>query len=364
MYWETTIHLQRNFFSEVEKTLAEHEEITASTFLYSTGVHALRLKNQHGELILLPFQGQQIWHTQFFNRPLTMRSMFTQPYPTTNYLRTYGGFLLHCGATAMGVPTSKDTHPLHGELPNAPYQTAQLIIGQDKQGAYMALTGSYQHTVAFSYNYIATPVIKLYAQATTMSISMIIDNLKQSAMDLMYLAHVNFRPIDHGQLIYSAPCTPEQVRVRSSIPAHISPPDGYRDFLTQLEANPAQHNILKPDMAFDPEVVFYINYKTDEAGWAYSMQQHPDGSADLISHRPNQLNHGVRWISRTADQDALGLLLPATAQPEGYTAEKAKGNLKTIPAGGQFHCQMEVGALSPDKAKAMSSKISQILADN
>ena len=80
-------------------------------------------------------------------------------------------------------------------------------------------------------------------------------------------------------------------------------------------------------MAFDPEVVFYVDYLAGEDGWARTMQVHPDGSADVISHRPSQLDHGVRWISRTPDQDALGMCLPATAEPEGYHVEKAKGNV-------------------------------------
>jgi hypothetical protein len=160
--------------------------------------------------------------------------------------------------------------------------------------------------------------------------------------------------------VYSAPCDPDHVRVRSSIPSHISPPEGYREFLAQLETNPEKHNLLTPDLAFDPEVVFFIDYLADEAGWAHSMQVHPDGSADFISHRPSELDHGVRWISRTADQEALGLLLPATAEPEGYTAEKEKGNIKVLPPGGEFKFSLEAGALNPVEAKALEIKINQI----
>jgi hypothetical protein len=357
---ETIINLHPYFFSEAEKALAEYDGLTASLFRYSTGVCGLRLTNGLGQMTLLPFQGQQIWQLEFYGRPLTMKSMFNEPYPTTMYLQTYGGFLLHCGATAMGVPTAQDTHPLHGELPNAPYQTAQLLVGRDQRGAYMGLTGSYQYTVAFSHNYIARPLVKLYADSSRVPISMDIQNLKRSPMELMYLAHVNFRPVDNGRLVYSAPCDPQHVRVRSSIPSHISPPAGYREFLAELEARPNKHNLLAPELAFDPEVVFFIDYQADEAGWAHSLQIHPDGSADFISHRPDQLDHGVRWISRTPDQDALGLVLPATAEPEGYSAEKAKGNIKHLPPGGLFHFDLEVGALRPDEVTEMEARIAQI----
>ena len=361
MSWETIINLHRHFFTDAEKVLAEYEGLTASTFLYQTGVPGLRLVNDLGQMTLLPFQGQQIWHLEFYDRTLTMHSMFTDPNPTQEYLHTYGGFLLHCGATAMGVPTAQDNHVVHGELPNAPYQTAQLVIGHDERGAYIGLTGTYQYTVAFSHNYVARPLVKIYAGSSRVPISMTVENLKRTEMELMYLAHVNFRPVDHGQLVYSAPCDPEHVRIRSSIPSHISPPAGYREFLTELEANPKKHNLLKPDLAFDPEVVFFIDYLTDADGWAHSLQIHPDGGADFISHRPDELDHGIRWISRTADQDALGLILPATAEPEGYSAEKAKGNIKTIPPGAKFSCHFEVGALPADEASTMVSKVESIL---
>ncbi len=360
MTTETIIHLYPSFFGDAERGLAQSGELTATAFRFPSGVAALRLSNRVGSIVVLPFQGQQIWDAQFHGRTLTMRSMFDQPYPTTEYLRTYGGFLLHCGMTAMGVPAAGDTHALHGELPNAHYQKAWLLAGEDERGAYLAVGGEYRHTVAFATNYVARPLVKLYAGSSRLAVSLTVHNLKQTPMDLMYLAHANFRPVDHGQLVYSAPCTPQHVRVRNSIPSHVRPAPGYREFLAALAAEPEKHNVLAPGLAFDPEVVFFIDYLADAAGWAHSMQLHPDGSADFISHRPGQLDHGVRWISRTPDQDALGLLLPATAEPEGYTAEKAKGNVKTLPGGAQWRCDMEMGALTPAEAQAMAAEIERI----
>src|SRR5690606_3426413 len=105
-----------------------------------------------------------------------------------------------------------------------------------------------------------------------------------------------------------------------------------------------------------------IDYLADSEGWAHTMQLYPDGSADYIRHRPAQLDKGVRWICRTPDQDALGMVLPATAEPEGYHAEKAKGNIKIIPAGGSYFCEMEAGVLLPDEAQQMAKHIEQIVA--
>jgi hypothetical protein len=358
---ETKIHLRPVLFGERERVVAERGELIASTFLYDSGVQGLRIANNVGNLVLLPFQGQQIWSAEFGGRILTMKSMFDEPRATTSYLGNYGGFLLHCGATAMGVPGPGDSHPLHGELPNAPYQEAYLLVGEDEGGEYMALGGRYQHTVAFSTNYQAEPLVKLYAGARMIHVEMTITNLKNSEMEWMYLAHANFRPVDNARLVYTAPGTPDAVRVRRSIPSHVHPKPGYAEFIEELAQDPAQHHVLKPELLFDPEVVFFIDYAADADGWAHSLQVHPDGQADVIRHRPAQLDKGVRWICRTADQDALGLILPATAEPEGFTAEKAKGNLKVLPAHGTFFFEFELGALNADEARAAEEEIRAIL---
>jgi hypothetical protein len=358
---ETTIHLHPSFFSDKERLLVERGTLAASIFRFESGVAGLRMSNEQGELVMLPFQGQQIWSAQFNGRELTMGSMFDQPYPTQSYLHTYGGFLIHCGATRMGVPGPADDHPLHGELPNAPYQKAWIVLGEDNGGAYIGLSGEYRYTVAFAHNYIARPLVKLYQGSTLCHVSLTIHNLKQTPMELMYLAHANFRSVENGRLIYSAPADPQHVRVRGSIPAHVKPGPGYREFLDELSEHPEKHHLLTPDLVFDPEVVLLIDYLADAEGWAHSLHVHPNGSADYIRHRPDQLDTGVRWISRTPDQNALGLILPATAEPEGYTAEKEKGNIKTIPAGETWRCDYLLGALGPDAASQIEEKIESIV---
>ncbi len=359
---EMICYLAPEFFTDREKVLVDAPPLSASIFRFESGVCGVRLTNEVGELVLLPFQGQQIWSATFGGRTLTMKSMFSAPRPTRQYLETYGAFLLHCGATAMGVPSREDTHPLHGELPNAPYQKAYLVIGQEAGRPYLGLGGQYQHTVAFNHNYLAQPLVRLYAGSLLFQVTMTIRNLKRSPMELMYLAHVNFRPVDGGRLVYSALCTPEHIRVRRSIPAHIRPPAGYQEFIEELACHPEKHNLLSPDLPFDPEVVLFVDYLADESGWAHSMQVHPDGSADYIRHRPDQLDKGIRWISRTGDQDALGLVLPATAEPEGYLAEKAKGHLKIVPPGGTFRCEMEMGVLAPAEAERLEAEIARLVA--
>lgn len=355
------IELKPGHFGDAETVLASFGGLTASTFRYGSGVLGLRLKNEVGHLALLPFQGQQIWDAEFLGRTLTMRSMFSEPVPTLDYLRTYGAFLIHCGATAMGGPGPTDRHPLHGELPNAPYRTARLVVGQDDRGPFMALTGSYRHSVAFSHNYEAQPTVTLNAGSSRIRADLTIRNLRPVPMELMYLAHVNFRVVDGSVIVDTARRGPRHVRIRANLPPQLTPSTAYLDLVEAVRADPEIHRRIDPARAIDPELVLLLDCVADDSGWAHALQLLPDGSADFISHRPDQLDHAVRWMTRTGDQEALGLLLPATAEVDGYSAEKAKGNLKLIPSQSSFRCNLEFGALDRSDAAALRAKIDRLM---
>jgi hypothetical protein len=147
-----------------------------------------------------------------------MKSMFPEPVATDDYLATYGALFIHCGVTAMGNPGPTDTHPLHGELPNARYQQAALIAGTDADGPFMALSGLYRHTVAFKHNYTAEPILKLHANSSRIQLELTVRNLKRTPMELMYLAHINFRPVDYGVLVDTTSRSPDRIRIRPAAP--------------------------------------------------------------------------------------------------------------------------------------------------
>jgi hypothetical protein len=342
----TRIPLHPHLFRSAERELLTADDFTVTTFRYENGVSALRVANSAGEMTLLPFQGQQIWDLQLYGRRQTMRSMFSKPVPRVPYLQTYGAFLIHCGFTAMGGPGPEDTHELHGELPNAPYDESAVLMDEDEHGPYLGVTGSWEYAHSFGAHYCATPEVRMYPRSGALRVIFSATNLNRRPMEYMYLCHVNFRPVDGSDLLYTAPCDADHIRVRSNIPSHISVDDRYRDFLSELARDPAQHNHLDPGLPFDPEAVLFLDMKTDKEGFAHAMQRLPTGEADFISYRPRELDHAVRWICRTPDQEGLGIVLPATAEPDGYSAERAKGNIKTLAAGATYRCDFYTGALT------------------
>ena len=338
------IELYDQMFNEIERTLCQFDTFSITTFRYESGVAALRIINARGEIIVLPFQGQQVWRAKFDGRELTMRSMFDEPISTREYLENYGAFMIHCGITGLGAPGPDDNHRLHGELPNAPFNSAWLELDPDQRSAKVG--GNYQHIVAFSTNYLATIETALQAESALLDVSVSVENLKQTSMDLMYLAHANFRPVDDGELHYSAIYNSKSVRVRQSIPSHINPKPGYKEFLSKLTDSPEMHHKLKPGLAFDPEVVFEIDMIEDADGFAHALQKHPNGTADYVRCRPDQAPLCMRWICRTPDQDGLGIAFPSTSGVDGYTAEKARGRLETVQSGDTWSIDMKLGLLT------------------
>jgi len=352
------IHLDKCLFGAKEKPLCELGGLKAASFLYSTGVHALRLENPLGHILVLPYQGQQIWDVVFHGRRQTMTTFFSEPVPSPNLLDSYGAFLYHCGALRMGTPAPEDTHPLHGELPGAPYDETWLVLGQDDGGTYLGVSGAFHYTKAFGDKYKAVPSVKLYENRTVLDVSMTIENLAHRPMDLMYMCHVNFLPADNGEIVQAAGWDTTDMVLRSSIPSHVKPTPQYLSFLDALKKNPGVTRILRTEDRYDPEVVFYIrNLRSDSHGMTHMLQKHPDGSSDYISWNVKDLDHTVRWILKNDDQKVAGMALPSTCDPEGYTAEKKKGNVRSIPGLGKAQFAVRVGYLDAAETKGMESTI-------
>ena len=315
----TVMELDAVRFKNCEQHVLRSGQLRAATFRYSTGVCGLRITSARGEIEVLPYQGQQVWRARFDGRELTMGSMFEEQRPTRNYLDTYGAFIIHCGLLAMGNPGPADTHPLHGELPNAPYVHPQLISGEDDAGLFLTLTGEYEHSTAFAYHYGATAALTMREKDARLQISLSVRNLGSRPMPLMYLAHINFRPVDGAYVLV--------------------PATGERYIVPEPPVNPEQVTWYRPEARGD--------------GWAYAMQVHPDGGADFVCQRPSQLGHTVRWVVRDGDQDACGFALPASAETEGLAREMEKGNVQSLAPGAVFVCEVGCGVLQKSEAALM-----------
>lgn len=359
---QNKIYLNEGYFEKAEKLLIESGEFSASTFIYSTGVKAVKIKNSKGEFISLPYMGQMIWRAQFLGRELVMQTMFDEPIPAKiNFHETYGCFLMHCGLTAMGNPTDIDTHLPHGELPIAKYQENYIITGEDEKGKYIAIGGKYTHKICYTYNYEFSPLIKLYEGATSIDIEVEFTNKKDVPLEYYYLCHINHKPVNGSKLVYTAD--------RSKIVAHHEVPADYNKeigdktnaYLDMLDKDASiMDEVGGIDQSYAPEIVFTCSYEADEDGNAYTMQVMPDEYATYVIHKPSELPFGIRWISRTEDEDTMGMVLPATAEHKGLAYCRQKGFQSYLKKGETVSYHMQTGLLTPKDSKIMQEKIKKM----
>ncbi len=339
----TRLNLSPAQFGPVATEIARCGEFRVSAFAFPSGSLALRVENAAGHVVILPYQGQQVWDACFNGRSLRMKSMFGAPRPTQDFLRTYGALLIHCGATAVGPPGPEDDHPPHGELPNAPMDRAWIEIGEDG----VTIGGDYRYTVAFQTDYVFRPSVELRSGSTLLEASVEIENLKRSEMELFYLAHINFRAVDGMTLRDNA----AGLRVRMDMPAHVPEVGDLGRRLAALNEAPHLHRTLAAGERYDPEIVLFMDF---EQRTALCLAEHPEGFADFVRYDRAVLPSALRWISRTEDQDCLGLVLPSTSEGEGRAKERRKGKAVKLAGRAVWRCSYTFGCLDPAETRDLA----------
>ena len=291
------VSLRKVLFTETEKLFSTYGDLEVSTFSYQSGVQAVKITNDRGYIVVLPYKGQQIWDAVFGGRSLAMKSLFPKPRNVGSFLESYGCLMMHCGALRMGCPAPEDDHPLHGELPYADYHEASLVFGNDRGGKYIGVTGVFEYNRAFGDSYLAKPLVKLYEDSAIMDVSLRVENMSRYPMELMYMCHFNFAIARNGTIFQTSNWDNKSMLLRTSIPEHVKVSKSFLEFLERLKVDPSLTRVIKPEDEYFPEIVFFINnLKKDSKGWAHIMQLHEDGSADLVSQKPSELNHHARWI--------------------------------------------------------------------
>ncbi len=356
--------LHRTLATSDEQVVMQAGTLSASLFRYASGIEALRLRNARGSLVLLPWYGQMIWQAEFDGVPLTMQSGFSMPLPASGIAGTYGCFAFHSGLLRNGVPGPEDDHAAHGEFPTTALGSAWLELGEDADGLTLRLAGEREHIVGFGPHYLARPSVSLGETATQFAIGMHVANRSGKPMELMYMAHVNFAFVPHGRIIQPVPFTPAHVQVRRAVPAHVQPNPDYLAFIETLARSPERMRQLDEPARYDPEQVFYLkNLPRGPDGRTAIMLRRPQGDAFALSHAPAEFPHCVRWILDDPDQKVAAFSLPSTCEPEGYAAERRKGNVRTLAPGAAAGFSLTAGYLDREAADRMEAHIGALSSD-
>jgi hypothetical protein len=351
-----TLSLCPEQFQGAQKTLLESADFLVTAWTYPSGVKALGLHNSRGHLVVLPYQGQMIWSALFDGCDLTMTHLFSQPRPSPTVIGTYGCFMFHSGLLRNGCPSPEDDHALHGEMPCAPMDSAWLEVGSDEQGAWLRLGGEVEYAQGFGDRYRARSSVTLRPASALFEIGMQVTNLAGKPMELMYMAHMNYAYVAGARFV--EPLGMQGVRVRASVPAHVKPTAAWSAYMAELSAEPSCWQVLDQPALYDPEIVcFFDGVRADAQGDAHFFLQHPQGSAFYTRYQPAQFEHAARWVLHNPDQQVAAFVLPATCEPEGYNAEKAKGNVRSLAAGESASFSVTTGYLAAGEARQLTASL-------
>ncbi|MDE3176292.1 MAG: DUF4432 family protein [Pseudomonadota bacterium] len=360
---DVEITLTRASFGEKEREVARFGPLRASAFRFESGVEALRLAHPRGHVVVLPYLGQIVWSAEFDGVRLAMRSMFAEPRPAHSIIETYGCLAYHSGLLRNGVPGPDDDHALHGEAPCAPMDVCGIACGVDAEGAWIAVTGKREYAMGFGSHYLASPRVVLRQGATAIDIEMNVENLSAAPMDLMYMCHVNFAFERNARIVQAAPFTPEHVVARTAIPPFVKASDRYRAFLSEVAANPARMAVLSEPERYDPEQVFYVKgARADARGRARYLLARAEGDAFEIGWDAALMPHTIRWVLVNSDIEVAAFAMPGTCEPEGYTSEKRKGNVRALAGGAKQSFVTKVGYLDATHAPAVAREIEAMTA--
>ena len=138
-------------FRRKGKDAFEHGKMSLSLFKYSTGICGMTLKNARGYITVLPFKGFQVWRACFDEHELVMKTLFDEPTQSTEYCKTYGAFLIHCGLTATGNPRCCRGRYAPASRGTAQYRLRQGVgcLRRGRKGRYVELCGSCRYVFGF-----------------------------------------------------------------------------------------------------------------------------------------------------------------------------------------------------------------------
>jgi hypothetical protein len=313
-----TLQIHPSDFGPVRRVAFESDHFRAERFVYDSGVAAIQIWNERGSIVVLPFRGQQIWSAEFDGVDLKMVSQFDEPTASFAYLESYGAFFIHCGITAMGDPGPEDTHVLHGELPAAPFGDCKLDLSSD--GATLGISAMYRHRVAFETDYLFVTRYSLDSRSAMVLCEIRVSNMRAMPLGLMYLGHINFRPVEQSR---------------------------------RLTNQQSEIQISRTDEQYIREHLSGLMFSPGATGRC--LQVHPDGAADHVWQKPAELPYAVRWICETDRERAAGIALPATCLTTGRTAEHRAGRVPSVPGYRSWNSTFGFGRLSTDETRQILS---------
>lgn len=347
----TVIALPRSVFTPQSQEILSNDDFRAVARRYPSGIESITLKNSRGFVEVLPFMGGMIWNAEFDGISLRMKNFFDQPQPADVVQDTYGCFAFHSGLLTNGCPAPEDTHPLHGEFPCAPMDSAELVL---EDNGRLSVRSYRTYTQGFGYKYRAVPSLTLAPDSGVFEIKLDVSNLsKYQPMPLQYMCHMNYAFVENGSMRENLPAGSFQLR--RTVPAHVTPTPEWEELNRKILAGEYDAGSLEGAESFDPEIVYFadgIDRLVEEGEF---FLDRPDGSAFVTRFSTKDFPVATRWVLHNPDQQVSAFVLPGTSRPEGYLAAEQAGTLVHLEPGETRAFRVETGLIDSETVKELKA---------
>ena len=109
---------------------------------------------------------------------------------------------------------------------------------------------------------------------------------------------------------------------------------------------------------YDPEQVFYIKgLRKGPDGLVHFMMIRAEGDAFEIAWDLEVMPHTIRWVLANSDQRVAAFAMPATCEPEGFLAERRKGNVRSLAGGASASFATRIDYVDAKHAAAAAKTI-------
>lgn len=340
--------------------MAQIAGVRRSTLVEGTerGVDVVEFRTGTGfNFTVVPSRGMDIATAEWCGTPLAWQSPtgivnpeFFEPQGKGWLRGFFGGLLTTCGLTNVGLPCVDEGEELgqHGRISYIPARHVHCDTRWEGNNYILFSQGRMREVVLGSYDIALTRNITAKVGESRLFLTDIVENLGHKDAPFMLLYHINvgFPVLDDGSELVVAT---QGVTPRDEV----------------AEKGVAERFRFGPPTVGFEEQVFYHDVIEDENRhvWVAVVNKrfnNGQGIGLYVKYHKTQFPNLVEWKMTGEGLYVVGIE-PANCHVEGRAAERARGTLQFVEAGGKRHFETEIGVLKNiEEIEAFEEKVARI----
>jgi len=309
---------------------------------FEEGVLAVDVTTGSGlDFTVLPSRGMDISGATFNGRSLAWRSATSDKHPAffeeegRGWLRSfYGGLVLTCGLTWMGMDCIDNGTPLglHGRVSHLPATNVHWDGEWDGDDYIVSVSGKMREAIVFGENIQLTRRIWARMGESRFYLDDVVENLGYQRTPHMMLYHINtgFPAVDDNSRLLSPS---EKVTPRDSV----------------AEEGKERYALMQPPTVEYQEKAYFHDMQAGTDGKVTTAVVNPDcdggeGFGVYVTYNRAELPWFCEWKMMDQGTYVVGME-PANALVLGRSKEREAGRLQYLEPGERREYHLEIGAV-------------------